>query len=86
MPPHVSNEMPSEYDCRLYEPKYETFQQSPDTSGHPVYAKERPQVLDYAKFVVSKDGAAKLAGDNGFAPLPDSVYAEYQAQLEKLSQ
>lgn len=50
------------------------------------YAKERPQVLDYAKFVVSKDGAAKLAGDNGFAPLPDSVYAEYQAQLEKLSQ
>lgn len=50
------------------------------------YAKERPQVLDYAKFVVSKDGAAKLAGDNGFAAFPDSVYAEYQAQLEKLSQ
>lgn len=50
------------------------------------YAKEKPQVLDYAKFVVSKDGAQKLAVDNGFAPLPDSVYSEYQAELEKLSQ
>ena len=50
------------------------------------YAKERPQVLDYAKYVVSKDGAARLAGNNGFAPLPETVYSEYQAQLEKLSQ
>lgn len=48
------------------------------------YAKEKPQVLDYAKYVVSSEGAARLAGTNGFAPLPDSVYAEYQKQLENI--
>ena len=48
------------------------------------YAKEKPQVLDYAKFVVSADGAKKLAGANGFAPLPDATYAEYQQQLEAI--
>lgn len=48
------------------------------------YAKEKPQVLDYAMFVVSPDGAAKLAGENGFAPLPASVYEEYTKQLEAL--
>ncbi|MEL1134556.1 PstS family phosphate ABC transporter substrate-binding protein [Desulfitobacterium sp. THU1] len=46
------------------------------------FAKEKPQVLDFAKFVVSPEGAAKLAADNGFAPLPESVYAEYTAALE----
>lgn len=46
------------------------------------HAKENPQVLDYAKFVVSPDGAAKLAGVNGFAPLPAAVYTEYSAQLD----
>lgn len=48
------------------------------------YAKEKPQVLDYAKFVVSPEGALKLAGDNGFAPLPASVYEGYLQQLEAL--
>lgn len=48
------------------------------------YAKERPQVLDYAKYVVSLEGAKRLAGQNGFAPLPDSVYEEYQKQLEAI--
>ena len=48
------------------------------------YAKEKPQVLDYAKFVVSADGAKKLAGANGFAPLPDATYAEYQQLLEAI--
>lgn len=48
------------------------------------YAKEKPQVLDYAKYVVSAEGCKRLAGENGFAPLPDSVYAEYQAQLEQI--
>lgn len=48
------------------------------------YAMEKPQVLDYAKYVVSKDGASRLAGNNGFAPLPDSVYAEYQKQLDAI--
>lgn len=49
------------------------------------YAKEKPQVLDYAKYVVSEEGAAKLAGDNGFAPLPESVYAEYLSTLESIN-
>ncbi len=48
------------------------------------YAKERPQVLDYAKYVVSLEGASRLAGTNGFAPLPDAVYAEYQKQLDAI--
>jgi phosphate transport system substrate-binding protein len=45
------------------------------------YAKEKPQVLDFAKYVVSEDGAKRLAGENGFAPMPDSVYEEYQQKL-----
>ncbi|VDN48723.1 Phosphate-binding protein PstS [Petrocella atlantisensis] len=48
------------------------------------YALEKPQVLDFAKYVVSFDGAKRLAGDNGFAPLPDAMYEEYQAQLDAL--
>lgn len=48
------------------------------------YAKEKPQVLDFAKFVVSPEGAAKYAGDNGFAPLPAAQYAEYATLLENL--
>jgi phosphate transport system substrate-binding protein len=45
------------------------------------YAKEKPQVLDFAKYVVSEDGAKRLAGENGFAPMPDSVYEDYQSKL-----
>ncbi|MBN2795781.1 MAG: PstS family phosphate ABC transporter substrate-binding protein [Clostridia bacterium] len=48
------------------------------------YALEKPQVLDFAKYVVSFDGAARLAGDNGFAPLPNEMYEAYQKQLEAL--
>lgn len=48
------------------------------------YAKEKPQVLDFAKYVVSPDGAQKLAGENGFAPLPAAQYAEYAKQLDAL--
>jgi hypothetical protein len=48
------------------------------------YAKEKPQVLDYAMYVVSPDGAERLAGENGFAPLPSTMYAEYYSQLEAL--
>lgn len=48
------------------------------------YALEKPQVLDFAKYVVSFDGAKRLAGDNGFAPLPDAMYEEYQKQLDAL--
>lgn len=45
------------------------------------YAKEKAQVLDFAKYIVSSEGAFKLAGENGFAPLPK---AEYDAYLQKL--
>jgi len=48
------------------------------------YAKEKPQVLDYAMYVVSPEGSERLAGENGFAPLPSEVYAEYYSQLEAL--
>jgi len=48
------------------------------------YAKEKPQVLDFAKYVVSEDGAKRLAGENGFAPLPDSVYQGYLSELESI--
>jgi phosphate transport system substrate-binding protein len=47
------------------------------------YAREKAQVLDYAKYVVST-GAPELAGENGFAPLPAEQYAEYLAELEKI--
>ncbi len=48
------------------------------------YAMEKPQVLDYAMYVVSPEGAERLAGENGFAPLPSDMYAEYYTQLEGL--
>ena len=48
------------------------------------YAKQKPQVLDYAKYVVSPEGAAKWAGDNGFAPLPAATYKEYSDSLNKI--
>lgn len=48
------------------------------------YAKEKPQVLDFAKYVVSEEGASKLAGENGFAPLPAETYAEYMSVLESI--
>lgn len=48
------------------------------------YAKEKPQILDFAKFVVSPAGAAKLSGENGFAPLPATVYEEYAKQLDAI--
>lgn len=48
------------------------------------YAKEKPQILDYAMYLVSPEGAEKLAGENGFAPLPSDMYAEYYSQLEDI--
>src|SRR6056297_1774409 len=48
------------------------------------YAKEKPQVLDFAKYVVSEDGAKRLAGENGFAPMPDSLYQGYLTKLEEI--
>ena len=48
------------------------------------YAKEKPQVLDFAKYVVSEKGAARLVGENGFAPMPASLHAEYMEKLESI--
>lgn len=47
-------------------------------------AKATPAILDFAKYVVSKEGAMKLAGDNGFAPIPEAVHEEYRTLLEGL--
>ena len=44
-----------------------------------------PQILDYAKYVVSPDGALRLAGENGFAPLSDEQYEEYYKWLESIN-
>lgn len=48
------------------------------------HAKEKPEVLDFAKYVVSDQGAERLAGENGFAPLPSSVYDDYAKQLDAI--
>lgn len=48
------------------------------------YAKSKPQVLSFAKYVVSAQGAKRLAGKNGFAPLPDTEYAKYTALLDAI--
>lgn len=75
------------------EPKLETIGETLPYSGftRPVFtyvnlkmAKTKPQVLDFAKFVVSEFGAKKLAGANGFAPLPDAEYAQYATKLNSI--
>jgi len=48
------------------------------------FAKEKPQLFDFAKYVVSEHGATRLAGQNGFAPLPAEVYAQYMSVLESI--
>lgn len=75
------------------EPKIETIGETLPYSGftRPVFtyvnlkkAKAAPQVLDFAKFIVSEFGAKKLAGANGFAPLPDAEYAQYATKLNAI--
>lgn len=75
------------------EPSLETIGEDLDYAGftRPVFtyvnlkkAAEKPQVLDYAKYVVSDQGALRLAGENGFAPLPASVYEGYAEVLNGL--
>lgn len=76
------------------EPSLETIGDTAPYSGftRPVYtylnvtsAADNPQVLDFARFIMSADGAYKLAAANGFAPLPESVYAEYTAEIDALT-
>jgi phosphate transport system substrate-binding protein len=45
-------------------------------------AKEKPQVLDYALFVVNN--VNEFAGPTGFAPLPEAQIEEYVEFLEGL--
>lgn len=46
------------------------------------HAKEKPQVLDYALFVVNNIN--EFASETGFAPLPEEEIAEYVEFLEEL--
>lgn len=45
------------------------------------HAQEKPEVLDYAKYVL--ENANNVAGETGFAPIPDE---EVQSQLEALEE
>lgn len=45
-------------------------------------AKENPQVLDFANYMVNN--LNDFAGETGFAPLPDEEIAEYMTVLENL--
>lgn len=47
------------------------------------HAAEKPQVLDFARYIVST-GAPELAGASGFAPLPKAMYDEYLTRLSKV--
>ncbi|MHB1454571.1 MAG: PstS family phosphate ABC transporter substrate-binding protein [Saccharofermentanales bacterium] len=75
------------------EPTLETIGEDLGYAGftRPVYtyvnlkhAQSKPQVLDFAKYVVSPEGALRLAGENGFAPLPAAVYEGYLATLDAI--
>lgn len=46
------------------------------------YAKEKPQVLDYAKFVV--ENADDFAGETGFAPMTEDTLKGYLDQLNAI--
>lgn len=46
------------------------------------YAKEKPQVLDYAKFVV--ENADNFAGETGFAPMTEETLKGYLDQLNAI--
>ncbi|MBU5466187.1 PstS family phosphate ABC transporter substrate-binding protein [Virgibacillus sp. MSJ-26] len=48
------------------------------------HAKEKPQVLDYAKFVVNNIN--NFASETGFAPLPEDEITEYVQFLDELKQ
>lgn len=87
------NAVKVDFGSGAVEPKLETIGETLPYGGftRPVFtyvnlkfAKTKPQVLDFAKFVVSEFGAKKLAGENGFAPLPDADYAQYTTKLNSL--
>ena len=61
---------------------YETFTRPVFTYLNVRHASEKPQVLDFAYYVLEK--APEFAGESGFAPLAASVYDEYKAQLDAL--
>lgn len=73
------------------EPSLETIAEDGDYASftRPVFtylnvghAKEKPQVLDYAKYILKN--ANKMAGETGFAPIPETESQENLAYLEEL--
>jgi len=46
------------------------------------YAKQKPEVLDYAYYVL--EAAPQFASENGFAPLPAAQYNDVKTQLDSL--
>lgn len=46
-------------------------------------AKEKPQVLNFARYVVNN--VNEFAGETGFAPLPESEIEEYNSFLDDLN-
>ncbi|WP_398292961.1 PstS family phosphate ABC transporter substrate-binding protein [Sporosarcina aquimarina] len=73
------------------EPSLETIAEDGDYAAftRPVFtylnvghAKEKPQVLDYAKYILKN--ANKMAGETGFAPIPETESQENLNYLEEL--
>lgn len=46
------------------------------------HAKEKPQVLDYAIYVMNT--VNDVAGEAGFAPIPDEEAEQLKSELEEL--
>lgn len=48
------------------------------------HAKDKPQVLDYAQFVINN--MIEFAGETGFAPISDEEISEYEQFLDELKE
>ncbi|EQB38363.1 MULTISPECIES: PstS family phosphate ABC transporter substrate-binding protein [Virgibacillus] len=75
------------------EPSLDTIAEDGDYAGftRPVFtylnvdhAKEKPEVLDYALFIMNNIN--EFAGETGFAPIPDAEAEELISELEGLKQ
>lgn len=64
--------------------KYAPFTRPVFTYLNVNHAKEKPQVLDYALYIVNNIN--NFAGETGFAPLPDNEVQEYIDFLEGLKE
>ncbi|WP_432355972.1 PstS family phosphate ABC transporter substrate-binding protein [Sporosarcina sp. A2] len=84
--------VPVDFGAGPVEPSLETIAEDGDYAQftRPVFtylnvghAKEKPQVLDYAKYVLEE--ANKVAGETGFAPIPEAESKENLDYLNTLS-